>query len=119
MPAKPQQRPPKGLGKAGRAKWREATQEFVFDPLETATLLQICRLTDRLQALEDESATSPPTTKGSRGQVVLSPIIQEIRLTSLALAKLCKSLDLPDPKAPTGRRKGRLQSVHDMTRKAY
>lgn len=117
MPANPQQRPPKGLARAGRAKWREATADYVYDPAESAVLLQFCRLTDHLEALEGELSTSSAVVKGSRGQPVISPILQEIRLQSLALAKLAAALDLPAPKASTPRRKGRLSSVEPMIRR--
>jgi hypothetical protein len=119
MSANPQQRPPKGLARAGRAKWREATQQYVFDPAESAVLLQICRVLDHLERLECESAASPAVVKGSRGQPVVSPILQEIRLQSVALAKLVAALDLPDPKATTPRRKGRLSSVEGIARRAH
>lgn len=118
-PANPQLRPPKGLASAGRAKWREATSEFVFDPVESAVLLQFCRLLDHLEGLECESKAQPALSKGSRNQPVLNPILQEIRLQSLALAKLAAALDLPDPKASTPRRKGRLSSVENIARRAH
>jgi hypothetical protein len=117
MPANPQQRPPKGLVRAGRALWRDATKDYVFDPAESAVLLQMCRLTDHLEALEGELSTSSALVKGSRNQPVVNPLLQEIRLQSLALAKLAAALDLPDPKASAPRRKGQLPSVSSITRK--
>lgn len=117
IPAKPQLRPPKGLARAGRALWREATKQFVFDAAESAVLLQMCRISDHLDAMEGELSTQSAVSKGSRNQPVLNPLLQEIRLQSLALAKLAAALDLPDPKASTSqRRRGRLSSVEPMIR---
>lgn len=121
MSANPQQRPPKGLARAGRALWRDATKDYVFDPTEIPVLLQMCRISDHLEALESELSTESgdfsagsALVKGSRGQPVISPILQEIRLQSLALAKLATALELPDPKAKTAARKGRLSSVEPI-----
>lgn len=50
--------------------------------------------------------------------MIVHPLITEIRLTSLALAKLAKALDLPQPKSGANARRGRLPGVVDMTRKA-
>ena len=57
MSANPQQRPPKGLLRAGRAKWRDATADYEYDPAEAAVLLQFCRTADHLEALEGELST--------------------------------------------------------------
>jgi hypothetical protein len=120
MTANPQQRPPKGLLRAGRALWREVQSQYVLDPAEGAVLLQMCRLSDQLAQLQEEfSAENVTTVQGSRGQPVLNPILAEIRLTSLALAKLAAELDLPQPKSPgAANRRGRLQSVDGLTRRA-
>jgi hypothetical protein len=125
MPANPQQRPPKGLLRAGRALWRDATKDYVFDPAEEAVLLQMCRISDHLDALEGELLTKTgdfstfsALVTGSRGQPVVNPVLQEIRLQSLALAKLAVALNLPDPKAASPRRKGRLSSVESMVRRS-
>jgi hypothetical protein len=121
MSENPQQRPPKGLLRAGRALWRDVQSKYVLDPAELAVLLQMCRLGDQLERLQDEfSGQNAATVKGSRGQPVLNPLLGEIRLTSLALAKLAAALDLPQPKSSGAgnRRRGRLQSVGDFTRKA-
>jgi hypothetical protein len=60
--------------------------------------------------MQAELAAQQPVTKGSRGQVISHPLLSEIRLTSLALAKLTKTLALPQPKT-SGARRGRLPSV--------
>lgn len=117
MVANQRKRPPDGLGSAGRAKWREVQDSYLLDPAETAILLQICRISDELEALQAELSANSVLEKGSRNQVIISPLIQEIRLTSLALAKLVKALDLPHGKASPVRR-GRLASVENIARKA-
>jgi len=118
MSANPQQIPPKGLLRAGRALWRDVHRQYILDPAEEVILLQMCRLSDELARISDELATQNATTKGSRGQPVVNPLIQEIRLTSLALAKLTKALDLPQPKSGTTSRRGRLPGVVDLRRGA-
>jgi hypothetical protein len=113
-----QQRPPKGLASAGRALWRDVQGGYVLDPAEEAILLQMCRLTDELGRLADELAAQNATVKGSRGQSIVNPLVSEIRLTSVALAKLAKALDLPQPKSATAARRGRLPGVVALTQKA-
>ena len=48
--------------------------------------------------------------------MIVNPLFAEIRLTSLALAKLAKQLNLPQPRV-TGGRRGRLSSVQHIDRK--
>jgi phage terminase small subunit len=109
-------RPPRGLGSAGRALWREVVRDYVLDPAEAAILLQMCRLSDELEAINDELSAQNACVPGSRGQATVNPLIVEARLTSLTLAKLAKTLSLPRPKS--GRRRGALPSVVNMQRMA-
>jgi hypothetical protein len=113
-----QQTPPKGLLKAGRALWRDVQSQYILDPAEEAILLQMCRLSDELARISDELATQTATAKGSRNQPIINPLIQESRLTTLALAKLAKALDLPQPKTGTANRRGRLPGVAPIRRDA-
>jgi hypothetical protein len=61
-------RAPVGLGKAGRALWRQVSAEFGLAPHESAILVQVCRVIDRLDAIEAELAAGPLLVTGSTGQ---------------------------------------------------
>ena len=65
-------RAPSGLGKAGRALWRDLMAEYGLNPVEAAILVQVCRCVDRLEAIEVELAGMPwswPGVRGSRGAI--------------------------------------------------
>jgi len=57
-------RAPAGLGKAGRALWREVNREFGLAPHESAILIQVCRVIDRLDAIELELSGASLTVEG-------------------------------------------------------
>jgi len=111
-----EKRPPRRLETAGQRLWKETLADFELDPAEEAILLQMARLSDDLARMNAELAGAPATIPGSRGQMIVNPLFAEIRLTSLALAKLAKQLNLPQPRV-TGGRRGRLSSVQHIDRK--
>jgi len=89
---------PNNLGSAGTALWSAMTEEFDFtgEPGKIAILERACRVTDQIARLEEATATEPMTAKGSMGQLVIHPFIQEIRQQTSTLNALIKSLGLPD-----------------------
>jgi hypothetical protein len=110
--------PPPGLLAAGEVLWRNTWSEYVLDPAETAVLTEMCHLTDNLATMQAQLAGLPPTAAGSRGQIVVHPLIAEIRLTSLALAKLAKTLALPHPRTAAANRRGRIPGVTQLRKDA-
>ena len=91
-------RPPAGLGKAGASIWRSVTARYELREDELLTLEDACRTSDMLSALESAWADdgSPMTTKGSMGQLVIHPLIGEIRAQRAARNALWRQLKLPD-----------------------
>lgn len=90
--------PPEGLGEAGTDLWIDVNTTFNFhdEPGKLAILEQACRTVDTIAQLEEAQRGASLTTKGSMGQSVISPFIQEARQQRNALNSLMKSLGLPD-----------------------
>ena len=89
---------PTNLGSAGAELWCAMTEEFDFtgEPGKIAILERACRVSDQIARLEEATATEPMTAKGSMGQLVIHPFIQEIRQQTSTLNALIKSLGLPE-----------------------
>lgn len=87
---------PKGLKAAGAALWRKVVDLYELRPDEMVTLEKACRASDRIVAMEDELGDEI-TTEGSTGQVVVHPLIAEIRAHEAQVASLLAKLKLPDP----------------------
>jgi hypothetical protein len=58
-------RAPSGLGKSGQALWKAVNEQYSLAPHESAILVQCCRVTDRLDAIEAELTGAPLTVEGS------------------------------------------------------
>lgn len=108
------QQTPKGLARAGKALWREVQRQYVLDPAEASILMQMCRISDQLSRISDQLWAENVVVSGSRGQDVANPLLAESRLLSAALARLAKSLNLPQPRSGSSSRKGRLTSVEGL-----
>jgi hypothetical protein len=98
-------RAPSGLGKAGRALWREVNAEFGLAPHEAAILVQVCRTADRLDAIEAELDGAPLTVAGSTGQPRAHPLLAEWRMQARVLESLSRALSIPLPGEDVGRRR--------------
>jgi hypothetical protein len=98
-------RAPEGLGKSGRALWRGILAEYGLAPHEIAILVQCCRVTDRLDAIEDELSGVPLTVEGSTGQPKAHPLLSEQRAQMRVLESLSRALSIPLPNEQVGRRR--------------
>jgi hypothetical protein len=96
---------PSGLGKSGRALWREVNSEFGFAAHELAVLLQVCRVVDRLDAIEAELAGADLTVTGSTGQPRAHPLLAEQRAQMRVLESLSRALSIPLPGESVGHRR--------------
>lgn len=98
--------PPEGLGEAGTELWTRinTTFDFTDEPGKLAVLEQASRTVDQIEQLEDARAEAPLTAKGSAGQLVIHPLIQELRQQRGALNTLLKSLGLPESDEETAAR---------------
>jgi hypothetical protein len=89
---------PSRLGKAGRALWRAVADPAVYElrPDELVVLEQCCRSADLIERMETEAVAAGLTTTGSMGQLVINPVVIELRQQKIALARLLFQLGLPD-----------------------
>lgn len=90
--------PPSGLAEGGRQLWSEIVKTYALRADELATLEDVCRTTDMVDALDKAWAEDgrPMTTRGSMGQQVIHPLIGEIRVQRMARNALWRQLKLPD-----------------------
>lgn len=86
---------PTGLGAAGSALWRRVVDKYDLRADELEILKSACRATERARIMEAERGDQV-TAKGSMGQVVVHPLIPEIRATEAQVAMLLAKLKLPD-----------------------
>ena len=98
-------RAPAGLGRSGRALWRNLQGEFGFAAHELAILTQVCRIVDRLDAIEAELAGATLTVEGSTGQPKAHPLLSEWRAQARVLESLSRALSIPLPSEDVGRRR--------------
>lgn len=86
---------PVHLATKGRALWRDVTAEYDLRPDELRVLEDACREADLIERLEDTIRNLPGlVTRGSTGQTVAHPLIQEIRQHRVALRGLLAHLRL-------------------------
>ncbi len=93
-------RPPAGLGRRGRALWRDVMAAYHLDPAEAVVLEHAAGTLDLVAGLQAELAgLEDLVVTGSRGQPLPHPVIAELRRQRLALAQLLRALRLPDEAA--------------------
>lgn len=109
----PTVKPPSTLSAAGKALWKSVTSKYVLRPDEAAILEDACAAADVIAALDaawDEDGR-PMTTKGSMGQLVIHPLIGEIRQQRAFRDQALARLKFSDDEAPAA-------GVDDVTSKA-
>ena len=94
------------LGTAGRRLWRQVVREAADEGLELDSreqfwLLSASKLADRLAVLEAVMADAPLTTKGSMGQLVAHPLLNEIRAHHQLISQTLARIDT-QPKESAG-----------------
>jgi hypothetical protein len=106
-PAAP--RAPRSLDKTGKELWKSLHQTFDFEdePHLLAIVEQACRTRDEIDRLEAGMDGQPLTVAGSKDQLVIHPLVAELRFQRASLATLLGRLGLPDngdPDDPHARR---------------
>lgn len=89
---------PKGLGEHARRTWRSITKRYELRADELRMLEDACRtidIIDRMQARLDDPNTAL-VVKGSTGQSVANPLVQEIRQQRAVLKGLFAALKLSE-----------------------
>lgn len=92
--ANPLPDPPVELGVRGAELWRSVLEEHELRPDEMRVLEDACREVDLIELLEDAVRGAPLTARGSQGQPVANPLIQELRQHRGLVARLLGSLKL-------------------------
>jgi hypothetical protein len=90
---------PKGLKATGKKLWQETTAKYDLRQDELETLRAVCGEADLISQMEDELEGEALTTLGSMGQMVIHPLVPELRQHRTTLASLLRSLKLPDDDA--------------------
>src|SRR5271166_4671252 len=101
---KPPAAPP-DLREPGREAWSKLTHAFEFHAGEIVVLEQLCRTVDLIAAMDAELAANGIMIKGSRGQLVMSPLINQRAVQATLLDRLTLSLALPVDGEQVGRRR--------------
>jgi hypothetical protein len=88
---------PIGLGEKALELWDGVMKSYRLRPDELRLLEDACREIDIIERLD--AAVSKPsfklTVRGSMGQNVINPILQEVRQHRIAFASLARQLKLP------------------------
>ncbi len=91
---------PAHLGAAGRKLWvailAAVVDEYELDARELALLEKACGTADTVALLEKALATGSAVVTGPHGQILVNPVIAELRQQRLALARLLGAIDLGD-----------------------
>ena len=85
---------PKGLKTAGRRLWKAIVDELELDEHESALLLELCRITDRLDRLNTIIDRDGEIIDGLHGPKV-NPALSEARQQAITAARLTAALRLP------------------------
>jgi len=88
--------PPNDLGPSGRALWAGVVQDWDLRPDELELLHAAARVRDRIDSLTEGMAGQPLTVLGAQRQVVIHPLITELRQHETALASLLARLKITD-----------------------
>lgn len=91
--------PPVGLGKDGRAFWREVVKGWDCNPDTLRLLERAARVLDTLAVLDQELESAELILEGSRGQPIANPLMTERRLHSQVFAQLVRQLRLEEAEA--------------------
>lgn len=97
VPTSRQPRMPQSLGSAGKRLWTTTLDEFELEaePQKIEILTHACRVTDKVAELERAQRSEQLTVLGSARQMMIHPLIAEVRFQRGLLAQLLGKLGLP------------------------
>lgn len=104
---------PAGLGPAGRALWSGVTSKYELRVDELSVLEQAAGECDLIAELKTGLVGEPQLVKGSQGQMVIHPVIAELRQHRATYAALLRQLKLPEanPEQAAGDRSSAARSA--------
>ncbi|MFE6429751.1 hypothetical protein ACFVOB_30330 [Streptomyces rochei] len=92
----PPPEPPAGLGAQAAQLWWDIVEAQELRSDELRILEDACREVDLIERMHIELQTAPLVVKGSMGQDVANPLVQELRQHRGLVARLLGSLKLRD-----------------------
>ncbi|MFF1336363.1 hypothetical protein ACFVYT_00330 [Streptomyces sp. NPDC058290] len=95
--------PPTGLGLQGSRLWAEITEENDLRVDELRILEDACREVDLVERMHVELLDARLVVKGSMGQDVANPLVQELRQHRALVARLLAALKLQDDESGEAR----------------
>lgn len=90
---------PVELGRRGLELWRAVLAEHELRTDELRVLEDACREVDLIERMHVELQTAPLVVKGSMGQDVANPLVQELRQHRALVARLLGALKLSEEEA--------------------
>lgn len=95
-------RKPKGLGYQGSKLWADISDAYLLEanPEKLRILLDCAKLADQIDELEKGMSGQPLTAKGSANQIVIHPLIAELRASRALMANLLARLRFTDEETP-------------------
>lgn len=104
MPARLPTTAPTHLQKtgAGRRLWNSIAKDYDLRPDELRILEDACFEADLIEDLAKAQRAQPVMITGSMGQLVLNPLIAEVRQHRATLSALLTKLKLPDDEPEEG-----------------
>ncbi|WP_221888624.1 hypothetical protein [Streptomyces sp. WAC05950] len=93
-PAAPPPDPPEGLGLRAARLWEDIVDGQELRTDELRILEDACREVDLIERMHAELQGAPLVVKGSMGQDVANPLVQELRQHRALVARLLASLKL-------------------------
>ncbi|MFH9941329.1 hypothetical protein ACH4OT_18660 [Streptomyces murinus] len=92
----PAPEPPAGLGEQAAQLWRDIVDAQELRSDELRVLEDACREVDLIERMHAELHAAPLVVRGSMGQDVANPLVQELRQHRALVARLLASLKLQD-----------------------
>lgn len=87
---------PRTLRTSGKKLWQDVTKEYDLRPDEYRILEDACRQADLVDELAKAQDAEDLMIQGSMGQMILHPLIAEVRQHRTTLSNLLAKLKLPD-----------------------
>lgn len=87
---------PRGFGVKAKRIWDQITKDYELRPDDMRVLEDACREVDLVERMETALLTEPLMVKGSMGQLVAHPLVQELRQHRATSARLFAQLKLTD-----------------------
>lgn len=87
---------PSGISRSAGAFWRQISTTYELRPDEYAVLERAVRVKTRLETLDKALETADLTHTNRYGEIVINPLMKEVRAQELVLSRLLSQLGIPD-----------------------